>query len=123
MKALYFSVLLLTLGGCQTMDAMQEDISDLSNSLFSSEDMSEESQDAFLKAQEAFYEADNVRKKHAKLNAQERSLWVELEDDYNILLAAPSKATEKESYFSDSTLADNVMMQSLKFIELVEKGE
>ncbi|MCK8130409.1 hypothetical protein [Pseudoalteromonas sp. 2CM39R] len=123
MKALYFSVLLLTLGGCQTMDAMQEDISDLSNSLFSSEDMSEESQDAFLKAQEAFYEADNVRKKHAKLNAQERSLWVELEDDYNILLAAPSKATEKESYFSDSTLADSVMMQSLKFIELVEKGE
>ncbi|KPM74828.1 MULTISPECIES: hypothetical protein [unclassified Pseudoalteromonas] len=123
MKALYFSVLLLTLSGCQTMDAMQEDISDLSNSLFSSEDMSEESQDAFLKAQEAFYEADNVRKKHAQLNAQERSLWVELEDDYNILLAAPSKATEKESYFSDSTLADNVMMQSLKFIELVEKGE
>ncbi len=95
MKALYFSVLLLTLSGCQTMDAMQEDISDLSNSLFSSEDMSEESQDAFLKAQEAFYEADNVRKKHAQLNAQERSLWVELEDDYNILLAAPSKATEK----------------------------
>ncbi|GGF09767.1 hypothetical protein NQU96_18680 [Pseudoalteromonas elyakovii] len=123
MKALYFSVLLLTLSGCQTMDAMQEDISDLSNSLFSSEDMSEESQDAFLKAQEAFYEADNVRKKHAQLNAQERSLWVELEDDYNILLAAPSKATEKESYFSDSTLADSVMMQSLKFIELVEKGE
>ena len=123
MKALYFSVLLLTLCGCQTMDAMQEDISDLSNSLFSSEDMSEESQDAFLKAQEAFYEADNVRKKHAQLNAQERSLWVELEDDYNILLAAPSKATEKESYFSDSTLADSVMMQSLKFIELVEKGE
>ncbi|MGB0842307.1 MAG: hypothetical protein ACPGRR_08610 [Pseudoalteromonas shioyasakiensis] len=123
MKALYFSVLLLTLSGCQTMDAMQEDISDLSNSLFSSEDMSEESQDAFLKAQEAFYEADNVRKKHAQLNAQERSLWVELEDDYNILLAAPSKATEKESYFSDSTLADSVMIQSLKFIELVEKGE
>ena len=123
MKALYFSVLLLTLSGCQTMDAMQEDISDLSNSLFSSEDMSEESQDAFLKAQEAFYEADNVRKKHAQLNAQERSLWDELEDDYNILLAAPSKATEKESYFSDSTLADSVMMQSLKFIELVEKGE
>ena len=123
MKALYFSVLLLTLSGCQTMDAMQEDISDLSNSLFSSEDMSEESQDAFLKAQEAFYEADNVRKKHAQLNAQERSLWVELEDDYNILLAAPSKATEMESYFSDSTLADSVMMQSLKFIELVEKGE
>ncbi|WP_105180697.1 hypothetical protein [Pseudoalteromonas sp. T1lg21] len=123
MKGLYFSVLLLTLSGCQTMDAMQEDISDLSNSLFSSEDMSEESQDAFLKAQEAFYEADNVRKKHAQLNAQERSLWVELEDDYNILLAAPSKATEKESYFSDSTLADSVMMQSLKFIELVEKGE
>ncbi len=123
MKVLYFSVLLLTLSGCQTMDAMQEDISDLSNSLFSSEDMSEESQDAFLKAQEAFYEADNVRKKHAQLNAQERSLWVELEDDYNILLAAPSKATEKESYFSDSTLADSVMMQSLKFIELVEKGE
>lgn len=123
MKALYFSVLLLTLSGCQTMDAMQEDISDLSNSLFSSEDMTEESQDAFLKAQEAFYEADNVRKKHAQLNAQERSLWVELEDDYNILLAAPSKATEKESYFSDSTLADSVMMQSLKFIELVEKGE
>lgn len=123
MKALYFSVFLLTLSGCQTMDAMQEDISDLSNSLFSSEDMSEESQDAFLKAQEAFYEADNVRKKHAQLNAQERSLWVELEDDYNILLAAPSKATEKESYFSDSTLADSVMMQSLKFIELVEKGE
>ena len=123
MKALYFSVLLLTLSRCQTMDAMQEDISDLSNSLFSSEDMSEESQDAFLKAQEAFYEADNVRKKHAQLNAQERSLWVELEDDYNILLAAPSKATEKESYFSDSTLADSVMMQSLKFIELVEKGE
>lgn len=123
MKALYFSVLLLTLSGCQTMDAMQEDISDLSNSLFSSEDMSEESQDAFLKAQEAFYEADNVRKKHAQLNAQERSLWVELEDDYNILLATPSKATEKESYFSDSTLADSVMMQSLKFIELVEKGK
>ncbi|QPL43061.1 hypothetical protein IT970_00865 [Pseudoalteromonas sp. A41-2] len=123
MKLFYFSVLLLSLTACKTMDAVQEDISDIGTSLFSSEEMDESAQDAFLKAQEAFYEADRVRKQHSQLTAKERSLWLELEEDYKVLLATPSKATEKESYFSDTTLADGVMMQSLQFIELVESGE
>ena len=122
MKVFFPVVLVISLSACETMNSMQEDISDFSDSLFSSE-VDENAQDAFLKAQEAFNEADKAKQSKASLNAQQRSLWIALEDNYNRLAATPSRATEQESYFSDMTLADNVMSQSLQFIELIEKSD
>lgn len=122
MKVFIPVVLAISLSACETMNSMQEDISNFSDNLFSSE-VDESTRDAFMKAQEAYLEADTVRKKKASLNAQQRSLWLELEQGYNTLKAQPERATEKESYFSDNSLADNVMAQSLQFIQAVEASD
>lgn len=123
MKFLFLTLSFILLSGCETVDSMQQDLTELSNSVFSSSEEQPAAEDAFFKAQEAFNEADKVKQRKASLNAQQRSLWIELEKDYNQLVADPSRSIEQVSFFSNVTLADNVMSRSVQFIELIEKSD
>ncbi|OUS71798.1 hypothetical protein B5G52_10385 [Pseudoalteromonas sp. A601] len=120
---LVFSLLSIT--GCETVDSMQQDVTDFSNDLFATatKGTKDDASDAFFKAQEAYSEAEKARKQKVLLNAQQRSLWAELESDYQKLVENPDTAADKESIFSDGTIADNIMTQSLEFIELAAKTD
>ncbi|WP_394193427.1 hypothetical protein [Pseudoalteromonas atlantica] len=114
---------LVVLTGCETVESVQQDVSAFSDNIFSSSGSEEDIVNAYEKAQEAYSEANKVRKQTSSLNAQQRSLWAELESDYQKLVANPDSAVDKESIFSDGTLAENIMTQSLEFIELTAKAD
>ncbi|MDP2634210.1 MULTISPECIES: hypothetical protein [unclassified Pseudoalteromonas] len=114
---------LVALSGCETVESVQQDVSEFSNNLFASSGNKEDTVSAFEKAQEAYSEASKVRKQTTSLNAQQRSVWAELESDYQKLVANPDSAADKESIFSDGTLAENIMTHSLEFIELTAKAD
>lgn len=113
----------VALTGCETVESVQQDVSAFSDNLFSNSGSEEDTVSAFEKAQEAYSEASKVRKQTTSLNAQQRSVWAELESDYQKLVANPDSAADKESIFSDGTLAENIMTHSLEFIELTAKAD
>lgn len=113
----------VALTGCETVESVQQDVSAFSDNLFSNSGSEEDAVNAYEKAQEAYLEASKVRKQTTSLNAQQRSVWAELESDYQKLVANPDSAADKESIFSDGTLAENIMTHSLEFIELTAKAD
>lgn len=113
----------VALTGCETVESVQQDVSAFSDNLFSNSGSEEDAVNAYEKAQEAYLEASKVRKQTSSLNAQQRSVWAELESDYQKLVANPDSAADKESIFSDGTLAENIMTHSLEFIELTAKAD
>lgn len=113
----------VALTGCETVESVQQDVSAFSDNLFSNSGSEEDAVNAYEKAQEAYLEASKVRKQTTSLNAQQRSVWAELESDYQKLVANHELAMEKESIFSDGTLAENIMTHSLEFIELTAKAD
>ena len=102
---------------------MKQDVGTLSDNLFASSSSEQDTLNAYEKAQEAYAEASKMREQTTPLNAQQRSVWAELESEYQKLVAHPELAMEKESIFSENTLAENIMTQSLEFIELTAKAD
>lgn len=74
MYKLLLVISLLNITGCETVDSMQQDVTDFSNDLFATKGTADDASDAFFKAQEAYSEADKARKQTVSLNAQQRSL-------------------------------------------------
>ena len=50
MKFLFLTLFFILLSGCETVDSMQQDLTELSNSVFSSSEEQPAAEDAFFKA-------------------------------------------------------------------------
>lgn len=123
MYKIFLVIFFVALTGCETIESVKQDVGTLSDNLFASSSSEQDTLNAYEKAQEAYAEASKMHEQTAPLNAQQRSVWAELESEYQKLVANPESAADKESIFSDGTLAENIMTQSLKFIELTAKTD